>query len=570
MDGRRRLCPMWCALLALVARCVPVAADAERQTKRTDWCEITVPEGVKAGEKVEIRVKLSGLEGKAFLSCDLKDQSNRMVKWGGPPREIEEGGEITWSLMVRDVPGLESVHALVFATRAKDDGWEKAVAQATSPDVKITGRSPLLDLTYKKSWIYVDASNDGKQLVSGDRWDVAVDYYLDPADHYQKTTLYIWGTGPWIDTPDGKYTTKRGHIGYRGLGGRVDLTKPGSGRHVFTFTVPPGLELVKKNNRVLLITSFRDAAGQSWPWHHRANNRFIRKRGFFEIETEVPGGLFTYDEPVQIAIRLKNVDNPGEKKALRYTVHDTTGGLAAEGQKEFTVERDGQRVTLDLDLERRGVFLVELEVAGWEKRHTTFARIPDLRAVTGGTPTRFGMTNHWGAPHEEAWAVAQRLGLSTCRRFTRWYRVQPGPDVYKLDDLERELDAARKHGVAVWLCVVDPPPFAFRGKPEPPGYRAFDFEEQVWRDFVRTVTTRLNGKILGWEWLNEITPGGCEDPVGTYVKMCQIGTDTVKAINPDLLRLPPGEPAQRSELLALPELRLLPVLLPPGGAVHAH
>jgi|HubBroStandDraft_4_1064222.scaffolds.fasta_scaffold449972_1 hypothetical protein len=29
---------------------------------------------------------------------------------------------------------------------------------------------------YNKSWVYVDVSNGGKPLVSGDVWDVPVDY----------------------------------------------------------------------------------------------------------------------------------------------------------------------------------------------------------------------------------------------------------------------------------------------------------------------------------------------------------------------------------------------------------
>ncbi|NQT15151.1 MAG: hypothetical protein HQ582_20515, partial [Planctomycetes bacterium] len=396
------------------------------------------------------------------------------------------------------------------------------------------------EVDYNKSWIYVDASNGGRPLTSGDTWEVPVEYYLDPSEHADATTLTVWGTGPWIDTPDGKYTTKRGHIGYPGLSGRVTLTEPGRGRHTFTFTIPKGLELVKKNNRLLLLVGFRSSEGVSWPWDVRAGNSFVRRRGSFEIETDVPGHLFTYDEPVRVFARLKNVERPGQEKTLHYTVYDTTGTVAAEGRRDFTVQRDGQRVAVDLDLNGRGVFLIELDVPGWENRHTTFARIPDLDAITEGRPTRFGMTTHWDAPSEEVWAIARRLGLTTCRRFTRWHRLQPGIGIYKLDDLEKELLAAGEHGVDVWICIVDPPPAAFPGRVEPISYRAFDFRDDVWRDFVHTVTARLRGKFLGWEWLNEITPGGCNDPVGTYLRMCKIGTETAKAIDPKLVTILAG------------------------------
>ena len=185
-------------------------------------------------------------------------------------------------------------------------------------------------------------------------------------------------------------------------------------------------------------------------------------------------------------------------------------------------------------------FLIELDVPGWEARHTTFARIPDLEAVTQGRPTRFGMTNHMDAPPEEAWAIARRLGLTTCRRFTNWYRHHPGPGVFKLDELEKELEAAERHGIDVWLCIYDPPAFAQPGKVSPIDYRAFDFREDVWREFVATATQRLQGKFIGWEWLNEITPGGCSDPVGTYLSMCRIGTETAKQIDPNLITILAG------------------------------
>jgi hypothetical protein len=539
-----------CALFLLLASPI-FAAEADVQTRSTDWCEVSVPKSVRVGDDVEIRIRLTGLDGEVFLFCDLKDQGHQMVKWGGPPRKLAQGGETVYKLRVRDLPGLESVYGLIYATRNEDDDWQEALATTSTPRVPIAGRSPLVDLEYNKSWIYVDASAGGRPLVSGDKWEVPVDYYLDPSEHVGTTTLYIWGTGPWIDTPDGKYAAKRGHVGYPGLGGRVTLTEPGRGRHMFTFTVPKGLELVRKNNRLLLLAGFRNARGEDWPWHVRANNRFVRRRGFFEIGTDVPGNLFTYDEPVRIAIRLKNVERPGEKKTLRYQVHDTTGALTARGQKNFIVAEDGQRVTIDLDVKRRGVFLVDLDVPGWEKRHTTFARIPDLRAITGGRATRFGMTSHWDAPPEEVWAIARRLGLCACRRFTRWYRLQPGPGVYMLDDLQGELETANEHGVDVWLCIVDPPPCAFPGKVQSTSYRAFEFREDVWRGFVRTVTTRLEGKFFGWEWLNEITPGGCDDPVGTYVRMCEIGTEKAKAVDPDLKTILAGGLYPRSFRVAV-------------------
>ena len=393
---------------------------------------------------------------------------------------------------------------------------------------------------YNKSWIYIDASNNSSQLVSGQTWQIPVEYYLDPTEYSGTTTLYLWGTGPWIDTPDGKYATQRGHIRYPGMGREIKLTQAGRGRHVFTFTVPEGLELVKKNNPVFLLGGFIDSNGQQWPWLIRAETSFISERGFFEIDTNVPGNLFTYNEPVQIIIKLKNANPPGQKKILNYKIYETNGNIVTQGQKEFTVERKGQEITIDLNTKKRGVFLIEADIPGWEKHHTTFARIPDLKSITKGRPTRFGMTVSWDTSCKETWAAAQRLGFSTCRRFTRWYTLQPGPTFFNLDSLEKELDIAAKYGIKIWLCIVNPPSFAFAGKAEQIDYRAINCNWDIWQNFVRTVTTRLKGKLYGWEWLNEITPSGGENPTEVYLKMCRIGTETAKAIDQDIITILAG------------------------------
>ena len=427
--------------------------------------------------------------------------------------------------------------------------------------------------TYNKSWMWVDVSNGGKPLVSGDTWDVPVDYYLDPTEHNGKTTLTIWGAGPWIDTPDGKYAKERGHISYPGLFSGFDIT-PGRGRHVFRFTVPPDLDLVRKNNRILLIGTFRDAAGKEFPWQHRAEASFVRRRGFFEIETHVPGHLFTYAEPVTFGIQLKNVHTLGETKTLTYIVHDTTGAVVAQGEEAFTVLRNDQSIELNLKISRRGVFLIDVDVPGWESRRTTFARIPDLAQIMHGKPTPFGMTSEAEAVPEEAWAVAQRLGMSACRRFIKWYRAEPGPGIYKLDGLAEEIETARKYRIADWLCIGDPPPYAFAGQAYSVSYNAFDFHEDVWKDFVRSATTRLKGRFLGWEWLNEITPGHCDDPVGTYTKFVRIGNDTAKAVDPKLVSIMAGglwPRAFRNAVLANgigKSIDVLPVHYQNGGGVR--
>jgi len=204
---------------------------------------------------------------------------------------------------------------------------------------------------------------------------------------------------------------------------------------------------------------------------------------------------------------------------------------------EFTAEKDDQIVPVDLDLKRRGVFSFSAEVDGWEKRDTTFARIPDLMEITGGKPTRFGMTGHsapaLGIQTDEVFQIARRLGLTTCRLFTEWQYFEPGPGVYKLEHWDKFFHSASEHGVGVVITVYRPAAWVLpEGRPI--HYSMFDCDWDAWRDMVQTVTTRYKGKFVSWEWLNEITPGGSENYVDDYAKLCRIGTETARAIDPDL------------------------------------
>lgn len=163
-----------------------------------------------------------------------------------------------------------------------------------------------------RSWIRIEPSCAERVLTEGEQWEVPVEYYLDPAEDPGDTQLYLWVAGPFIYLPDGKYTTTRQHVPYPNMGRVVDA-QPGRHQHTFTFTVPPALP----RNRLLIITYFRDAEGNRWPWEVRRDTIwFERKGGFFELETDKPGNLFTYDDPVRIIARLRNVQGAAFLPAL--------------------------------------------------------------------------------------------------------------------------------------------------------------------------------------------------------------------------------------------------------------
>lgn len=380
---------------------------------------------------------------------------------------------------------------------------------------------------WNKSWISIDYGTLMGHLVEGDMVDVNVEYYLDPAEHFGTTKLLFEALGPRIPKPGIEGVQ---HIYYGNQ--RTEIT-PGRGKRIFQFSIPKA----NRRNRLLFLARFIDGRDKTWPWDTRASAWFVRKDGFFELGSEKPGNLFTYNESVQILVRLKNVKDTGKKKALRYQVHDATRRMVAEGSVEFTVERDNQIVPVDLDLKRRGIFSFSAEVDGWEKRETTFARIPDLMDITGGKPTRFGMTGHsapaLGIQTDEVFQIARRLGLTTCRLFTEWQYFEPGPGVYKLEHWDKFFDSASKHDVDVVITVYRPAAWILpEGKPV--HYSMFDCNWDAWRDMVKTVTKRYKGRFVSWEWLNEITPGGSGNYVDDYVELCRIGTETARVIDPDL------------------------------------
>jgi hypothetical protein len=393
---------------------------------------------------------------------------------------------------------------------------------------------------FRKSWLYVDRSCTSEVLVEGQPWQVPVEYYLDPEDDDGGTSFTVWVGGPWIDCPDGKYTEKRFHASYLGMS-REQKVKAGRGRHTVTFTVPPALP----RNSMLIVCSFRTADGKAWPWNVRCGPVwFRRKGGFFELDTEKPGNLFHDGEPVQINATLRNVRDAGQTKSLRYTVRDVTREVVAEGTMDFRVERDGQQVAIPLELARRGTFLIEAEVPGWETRHTTFARIPDVIAITRDEPTRFGATNLTRpAPRErteELCRIARRLGLTWCRTFVSWNELEPGPGEYRAEPFERAIEMAAEHGIRTWYCLTGPPAWALEGPPRNVSYQAFRCDLRAWRSLVNVVSSRSRGSLWGWEWLNEIVPGGTPASAQDYVALCRDGTRTAKAVDSELTTLLAG------------------------------
>ncbi len=535
------------ALPAVLATCLCVAhaqqPDPQTQTLQlADWCTVTCPRPFLINTVADVTVAYQGIAEKTTLCCDLHYQRADGSSGGfyshdwRPAPEIQGEGQHAFTVPIREAEGLATVTLLVFTEPG--GRWEGHTRLATSAPLPVVDPDPgytawAREVRYNRSWIAFDWSSLQRPLTEGDKLEVTLDYYLDPADHYKQTTLSLEALGPRVPKPDVPRPVSFANTQHLWYGSQKTQIEPGRGRHTFTVTVPKAEE----QNTLLFLALFREGRDQRWPWDTRASVWYRGAGGFFELQTDKPANLFTYDEPVRIEAHLEAAARVGEAKTLRYTVSDTQGTEVASGQVPFAVEGAGQIIPVELDLTRRGTFLFHAQVDGWETRETTFCRIPDIQAITGGAPTPFGMTVHAGPAKEprtrSLFQAARRLGLTSCRSFTEWKVLQPGPDVYAFPAWEPFFDAAGESGIDLTLCIYNPPAWVMpRGGSV--GYSMFDCDLGAFSDMVKTVSEHCRGRFSGWEWLNEISPGGTADSVGDYVKLCQAGVEAARSVVPSL------------------------------------
>jgi len=405
-------------------------------------------------------------------------------------------------------------------------------AAAQAPDWTETSRD-----TYRgRSWVSFDP---GAPFIvtEGQAFEVTVHYQLDPAEtpDGKTATLAVEGVGPWRGPKHVRGTRGTGHYFYPRLRQKRPV-EVGRGKVAFRFTAPACVW----RDEFQLIALLTDSSGRALPVQSRTPRIAIRNiTAPLILDTPVPGNLFTYDEPVVVRARLRNLPAAlvGTKRNLSYTVKDAAGAVT-EGRIALDLERDGQVVEIPLALKRRGTFLVSVDVPGVGKAETFLCRVPDVVKLTGPKGrTQFGGTNiiepSDPAELERGLRAVRRLGWSASRSFHRWRDLEPLPGEYALDRWETPLELAREYGIDTVLTVTTPPEWA-RREDQAAEWAAVP-KWDAWERFVRAVTTRFKGRLYGWEWLNEITPGGWwKGSAAEYADLCRIGTQTARAIDPDV------------------------------------
>lgn len=548
------------AFLLFFLPSLALADDVPQRTVDLGWITVTAPEKMPVGKKftLTLTIKQSAPDMQVGGDVHLTKANGDYLtygNWGGPPSSFQLNKPFTRTYTM-PVPKDESAGMFVHLyLTPKGKGWNERVKDAPGPvifndGVWVDPDARPATATMKKSWMKLgqlrkaDGGSPGDGWVEGDEVILPIQYYVDPADDWGKTAINIWAAGPWVDNPDGKYTTRRVHNNPPGLRGGSIPCEIGKVTTVEFKTKLPkpysagAPEAGVMGDSVLFICAFRGKDNQNWPWELRTGmGEFTRKNAFFELDAPTPGNLFTYDQPVKMHIRLGNlaVAEPGEK-VLKYAVQNTKNEQVMAGEISFNAKTEGQIVEIPLPLTERGTFMITATVDGWETRATTFARIPDLQKIIGDGLTPFGGQKFAG--NEEAVQAARMLGMSRCRVWTNWNMLQPAANVWNEDAfaaLHKQLDELNRHHVRPWLLLDQPPAWAIDN---PESWR-LRFSPAKLRDAeVRKIVTRLatefKGKISGFEWLNEIVPGqDTPTPVEDYVHFCAVATAAAMKIDPD-------------------------------------
>ena len=514
------------------------AITASAKTTELDWCTVEAPEVWTPGGPFEVTVTLKegagipkGTQANVHMQWFKKDGFGGMVSWH-KPLDAVIGKPLVFrhsnKKMKPEMVGV-AVRAGLNVFLAPGGDWSKHThagyvnVDIGQPAYPIRPSS----ITFKKSALWVAGEAPTVQY-PGDVATVKVGYRLDPSETWGpgKTKISIRPLGPWIDNPDGVVNPKRKHVGIPGFGIQTKEIEPGDGEVEFSWTFPGA-----RRTSCFFLLQFIAPDGDAWPWDWRGGAvNFKPYSKFFYVEPDADFGMYEYGQTPSFTIHWGNKVKRGTTNAVA-TVRDVFGEIVAE--KTFAVA-PADRGTTQFDLpgfDKRGTFSVTVKAGDNPEDFCVFATYPKFRRKPG-VPTPFGATDIGSAA---ASRLAADLGFTYVRHFTAWRGLQPLPDVWRLDGLDRTIRANADAGLKPWISLQGAPTWAL-----PVGMHNFSFEPapldtNAWAKAVGTLSRRYKGRLWGWEWLNEIVPGNkCEDPVATYLGICKAGTEAARAVDPNL------------------------------------
>ncbi|MBO7298505.1 MAG: hypothetical protein J6V41_01690 [Kiritimatiellae bacterium] len=530
-----------------------VTTSAGTVVKDAGWCVIETPASIGTTGTYDIAVTLKEPvpEGQT-VNCHVRmlGEKNAYLGMGGwkPGQAPAAVGKpiIFRKYKPKQHDELKHFQALVFV--APNGDYSKASKQAFSEfyTIKFTdeeikakeeariekeNRNRCPQGIFKNKSMFAFRPCLKKEVRSGESFDIVIDYVLDPTETWgDGTYIEIEPLGPWIDNPDGVYNPKRRHLPTSGLKTqRSDPLTVGKGTVRFTFTP----KNIPRNTGVGFRARFFGADGKPFPWEHRTGApALIYSPIHFDVVPATFGGLFTYDEVPTLRITWgSQAGDVGKTVEAAITLTAADGVTTKKLTKKLSVGFEGETTDVSLGkLPVNGLYAVSVTI-GEFTQETFIGTIPDVKAYLNGRKTPFGCTN---VGSDGAAATAAKLGMSHCRLFQKWPGLESMPGRWNVAGLDKTIDRLNAVGVTPWICLYGAPEWAIDSDTfHNPGYSPFPFYDDKWVSAVTFLANRYKGKLWGFEWLNEIVPGSCPDPVQNYLRLCKLGTATAKAIDPN-------------------------------------
>lgn len=515
--------------------------------QETDWAKVEFPDRVSG--PFEVKVTLKGSIPDTDVSTHL--HWKKAKGWGGflayhPQRKAKSGKTYTFSFRPQAKPDMAAIDAVVFLAPGGDFAkqtknlhcniaWGGA-AKASGPS-KGDAKKPTAkrvsnyaakpdSVTFKKSYIWLEEAP--KPTRAGEDLVVKIRYRLDPSDTWgdKPTQLMCMPLGPWIDNPDGVVNTKRHHVGYPGMFAAHQPVEVGE--HVAEFRYK--LSKTYRYNGCSFLCKFKAPDGSEWPWEWRGGSMTIIKESeTFFLEPTALGGLFLYGEPLKIKVGF----GPKASGTLNGTVVVRNSKCEKVYEGPVTLDATKKEDFFELPaLKEKGFFYATLKIGDLGEDYCYFGTIPKFARVNGRR-TPFGITNIYD---EDFAKLGAKLGFSFTRLFTTWKELEPVPGKWQLDHMDKTISLNADNGLLPWICFYAPPAWALPEGMWSTGFEPSPFNLKAWGNAITTLSKRYDGKLFGWEWLNEIVPGNkCKDPVADYVNICTTGYQAAKAVNPKLV-----------------------------------
>lgn len=162
----------------------------------------------------------------------------------------------------------------------------------------------------------------------------------------------------------------------------------------------------------------------------------------------------------------------------------------------------------------------------------------------GITKESFGLHHH-ALTYGVNWPLCSFGAIRLWDSGTRWTQIQPAPEQWDFRNLDAYVERAESAGILPVLTLGQTPDWAAkdptagnsygRGAKSPPADLAY------WRNYVRALALRYNGRILHWEIWNEVNASNFwSGSVAELVELERVASLTLKQVNPNNVVLSPS------------------------------